>query len=231
MIATEATSHQFDPAIAVAERQLPMLAEAAQMALVVSRGFAAAALAAANAVEIILDDEIWQPETGRARALAGAKDAAEAFQKVSRSLRLTLTLEMKTAELLRDLRAGIVSKTIAKHGGETPADHETPVAVDRRRPAGSCSSEGAVDLDKSERDFERLVEFDRPDRLPNAPFRQTVDQICDDIGVAPDWKNWKIGRPKLQYRPLEARPPGWSECRPRGALAPDQGLAAPASSP
>ena len=95
------------PTLEVAERQLAILGEVARMAMAVTRGCAAASLAASHAVEVILADEFYQPETGRARALAGAKDAADSFQKVSRALRLTLTLEKTVAEWVRDLRAGV----------------------------------------------------------------------------------------------------------------------------
>ncbi len=56
--------------------------------MVVSRAYATASIAAAHAVEEILADEYWQPETGPPQALAGAKDAADSSQKVSRALRL-----------------------------------------------------------------------------------------------------------------------------------------------
>ena len=224
------------PAIAVAGRQLGVLGELVQMGLEVARGQAAAALAASHAVEVILDDEIWQPETGRARALAGSKDAAEAFQKVSRALRLTLALELSTAETLGELRAGVFRpRERDKDAGGTPAVLAGVMQLEGRRPAGTGSSGDASDAERCGTDAEHLVEYDRPDRLPGGTFVQTIDHLCADLGVTLDWKAWAAEKPSLTYRPLQPRPPGWTECRPRGWRPadqdPDETAPSPASSP
>ena len=54
---TSPPSPSDDPGIAVAERQLELLGELAEMAMVVSRAYAHAAVAASGAVEAILADE------------------------------------------------------------------------------------------------------------------------------------------------------------------------------
>jgi len=77
-----------DPTIEVCERHLRLLHEVGEVAMQVTRALGAAA----GADEEILSDKLWQPETGQARALAGAKNAAEAFHKAARALRLTLAL-------------------------------------------------------------------------------------------------------------------------------------------
>ena len=210
-----------DPTLPVAERQLAMLGEVAQIAMVLSRAYGAAAIAAANAVEVILDDEYYQPETGRARALAGAKDAAEGFRKVSRSLRLTLALEMKTAETLRDLQAGIVTHSGAreKDAGETPAVLAGAVDLDRRRPAGPLLATALRISTSRSGTSSGSTMSSGPTACPRVHSARWWTPSAVDIGVAPDWKNWRIGRPKPEYAPLKARPPGWSECRPPGAVA------------
>ena len=172
-----------------------MLGELAQMAMVVSRAHAAAAVAAAHAVEVILADEHWQPETGRARALAGAKDAAESFRKVSRALRLTLMLEKTVAEAVRDICAGIIAVTAPpKDAGRAPVFLET--TPDRRGPAGSGRGDRESDVERPDRDTERLVDIERPDILPRAPFRETVDRIGADLGAGVDWNAWTVARPE-----------------------------------
>jgi hypothetical protein len=206
-----------DPTLEVAERQLAMLSELAQMVMVASRAHTAASVAAAHAVEVILADEYWQPETGRARALAGSKDAADALQKVSRALRLTLKLEMAAAETLRDIRAGIVTHTAPpKTAGETsPIQNDVQNALqDGRGPAGSFSGDRETETTRAETNTERLVEIDRPDVLPRTPFHETVHRICAEVGAPVDWAGWKVGPPIIEYRALQPRPPGWSECRP-----------------
>lgn len=206
-----------DPTLAVAERQLAMLGELAQMAMVVTRANAAASVAAGHAVEVILADEFWQPETGRARALAGAKDAADSFQKVSRALRLTLRLEMAAAEAVRDIRAGLITHTAPRNAGEMPADlADTSVRRDR---AGADSDGRDTDAGRGDSTAERLVDIERPDTLPQTPFRATVDRICSDLNAPVDWTTWKVGPPILEYAGLQPKPPGWSECKPPASYA------------
>ena len=65
-----------NPTLTICERQLELLGELAEMTIVVARSYAHAAVAAAAAVEAVVADEYYQSETERARALAGAKDAA-----------------------------------------------------------------------------------------------------------------------------------------------------------
>ena len=141
-----------DPTLDVAERQLAMLGELAEMAMAVSRAFAGAGIAAARAAGSILNDEAWQSESDRALAITASGHAAEAFQKVSRALRLTLKLEKSTAEWLRDERLGIRREA----RDETPDNR-------RDRPRGEQSA-GA------EPDSERLVELERGDILQMPSF-------------------------------------------------------------
>ena len=71
-----------DPALAVAERQLVLLGELAERAMQVSRAYAAAATAAAEAEAKIVSEPWFTPEIGRARA-CGAKEASASFDKVT----------------------------------------------------------------------------------------------------------------------------------------------------
>ncbi len=179
-----------------------MLGELAQMAMVVARAYAASAVAAAHAVEVILADEFWQPETGRARALAGSRDAAEAFQKVSRALRLTLVLEKTTAETIRDLRAGVVREPRVTAAVD-------PAHRDRSIAAGSIREEPgdpAPNFDGRGPDTERLHDIERPDRPLRGSFQDSVSGLCADIGVAPDWDGWRIGAPEARCRPRAEDP-------------------------
>ena len=199
---TNDTAAQPDPTLAVAELQLAMLGELAEMAMVVSRAYADASVAAAEAVKIILADEVWQPETGRARALAGAKDAADAFQKVCRVVRLTLMLAKTTAEWVRDARAGTCSRRV-------PSKKNAGV------PAGPCPERPETEVRRCEKDRER-PDVERPDRLPCGTFRETVERICADLGVAPDWARWEFKEPDTEDRPTELIPGTDPHPPPRG---------------
>ncbi len=189
-----------DPGVAVAERQLELLTEMAEMAMVVSRAYAHAAVAASGAVEAILADEFWQPETGRARALAGAKDAAESFQKVSRSLRLTLALQTTVVDALRDLRAGVYRPKVAPTRRGLALD----VASDARAEAEVCDA--AARCERADSNRERLVEFDRPDI--GRGLRVIVNGVRAEIGHAIDWKA-RADERVLRHEPFVPRPLGY----------------------
>ena len=166
----------------------------------------------------ILADEYWVPETGRARALAGARDATDAFQKASRALRLTFMLQRTVAEWVRDERLGV--RHPAKDAGEDAGAPAVSAWVqpERRGPASSFTEDSATDAAVARPDRER-PEFDRPDTLLGAPFRATVERIRADLAAPIDWKTWKVGPPNLDYTGLQPKPPGWSECRPPAARA------------
>ena len=199
MTTTDAPAASIDPTLAVAERQLAMLSELAQLAMAVTRVYSASAVAAAEAEAKIVSEPWFTPEIGRARA-CGAKDASESFQKVTRALRLTMILEKCTAEWLRDIRNGTAS---TKDAGVTPALRLDPRTHRRNAgvPAGSSSPER--DRDRCEYDKERL-DVERPDRLPRGPFRDTVDAICADVGATVDWPRWKVQATKVSFgEPLQ----------------------------
>ena len=200
-----------DPGLAVAERQLELLGELAEMAMVVSRAYAHAAVAAAGAVEAILADEFYQPETGRARALAGARDAAESFQKVSRSLRLTLALQTTVVDALRDMRAGVYRPRIpaARRNLSLDPAGDAPVVAPATRVEAEIS-DAAARSERADSSRERLVEFDRPDTADG--FRIVVNGVRARIGHATDWTA-RTDERVLRHTPFVPRPPG-HETRP-----------------
>jgi hypothetical protein len=217
MTTTDTPTASTDPTLAVAERQLAMLTELAALAMNVTRTFAAAAEAASKAEAQILSEPWFTPEVGRARA-CGAKEASESFQKVTRALRLTMILEKSTAEWLRDIRNGTAS---TKDAGGTPALRLNPRAPRRSAgvPAGSSSPDR--DRERCECDKERL-DVERPDRLPRAPFRETVDAICADVGATVDWPRWKVRATKVSFGAGEPllRPDHPAAPEPEAALPP-----------
>ncbi len=215
MTVIETPEPRTDPTLDLAERQLAMLGELAEMAMTAARAFTASAVASAKAAEAILDDEYFMPEVGRANA-CGARDAAESLQKVTRAVRLTLMLEMKVAEIVRDVRAGVVTHiggiANSKEAGETPADQgalQVRQSLSRplsREPAGSCSSDRESNRTSRDRDAEHLIDIERPDILPRAPFRETVEHICGDLGAEVDWTTWSLSPPKPGGETLRSPP-------------------------
>ena len=205
---TDTPTTESDPTLAVAERQLELLGELAEIVMVAARAFGASAVAAAEAENAVLEEECFTPEVGRARA-CGAKDAADSLQKVARAARLTMKLQMAVAEMVRDIRAGVMTNSrvaVGDDAGGTPAVRggDRGISVDRRRQAGSCRDDVDTDWTREETNSEHFVEFDGPDRLPNVPFRQTVDAIRADVGAKIDWTRWKIEAPTSDNEAFEA---------------------------
>lgn len=178
-----------DPTLAVAERQLVLLRELTELAMVAARAFSASAVSAAVAEERILADEYFIPEIGRARA-CGAKDAAESLQKVSRAARLSMKLEMTVAEIVRDIAAGRLTYIAGVAPRNEPREGAGAVAALVR----ACGVRETRDRDPRARDTnnENLVEFERDDAFASPTFRETVDALCADVGAEADWTAWTI---------------------------------------
>ena len=202
-MSTDVLNPDPDPTLAVAEHQLVLLAELAEIVMVAARAFGASAVAAAEAEKMILAEEHFTPEVGRARA-CGARDAADSLQKVARAARLTMKLQMAVAEIGRDIRAGIVTHS-------APAETPYPLVRSIGVPADSSSADRDSDWTRAETNTERLVEFERPETLPHAPFRETVDTLSADIGAKVDWTRWKIEDPTPSHEALASRPIGRPE--------------------
>ena len=191
-IATRRSLRSTDPTLAVAERQLVLLGELAELAMAAARGFSASAVTAAVAEERILADEYFVPEIGRARA-CGAKEAAESFQKAARAARLSMKLEMTVAEIVRDIRAGRLTYV----AGVAPRNDSRGGAGAVAALARACGVRETRDRDPRSRDSndEDLVEFEREDTPASSPFGETVDALCADVGAEVDWTAWTV-RPR-----------------------------------
>ena len=192
-----------DPTLELAERQLALLGELADMAMAAARAFTASGIASAKAEEMILGEEYFTPEVGRAKA-CGARDAAESLQKVYRAVRLTLMLQMNMAEIVRDIRAGRVTYlggiAVRKDAG-VPAEAPRALSDDRDPDRRRRNSNSA-----------HLIDIERPDTLPRAPFRAAVEHVCGDFGATVDWTTWRLKPPDLTsetpaVRPRERSPP------------------------
>jgi hypothetical protein len=179
------------------------------MTIVVSRAYAHLAAAAAAAAEAVVADEFYQPETERARALAGAKDAADGYQKVTRSLRLTLILKRAAAEDLSARRQGLVpdrKPNTAPVALSSPReDHASAAPAAERR---DSDDDRAATPERVGAECER-AEFDRPDRPYPRGFEATVNGVCADIGAAVDWGSMSLDREAPIYRPFVKKPVGW----------------------
>ena len=113
------------------------------------------------------------PEIGEAVA-----EVAEVFAKVSRAVRLTLILE-----------ARLEQQILAYRNGDFAALDESGTRSATRGARDSGLARDAGDRaqgDERDGDSEG-AEFDR---LPTGGFKAWVTEICDDLGLDPDWSCW-----------------------------------------
>jgi hypothetical protein len=125
---------------------------------------------------------------------------ADSFAPLSRAIRLTLTLEAKTDEELRDLKAGVVRKR-KKEKKRAARRHEAAAAKEaeerevkvRELVAEAAEAEIPDAYEFAGRYFalrERLDEDSAYKDLSERPLREIVERLCKDLMISPDWSRW-----------------------------------------
>jgi len=171
------------------------------------------------------------------------RDPAEAFNRVSRQVRLIAALELMIADYLAALMAGDPGVEFWPRGtrpkNPRPADPHGPEAkpepdrMERRDQLhGSVlelvhprSYEPVASERIYENLYERLYETERYDLLLDLSTEEAVEAICKDLGVRPqyerwegmDWPPWRVGKPAPDP---SAWPSGAGDWPPRDELAP-----------
>ena len=154
-------------------------------------------------------------------------DLAVAFAKLSRAVRLTLDLEVRTEE---DLRAALAGEVTAR---EQRRETRERVAAEAEELGGKADEEARGDAvsrveDQVELAIAREAETEKEyfdlsaamherfqcdeayEDVRDQPFREVVERLCKDIGLSPDWSDWTAdGWPEPSRRGPQARPP-WS---------------------
>lgn len=144
------------------------------------------------------------------RAVPGADrpepkhDPAESFARISRAVRLTLALEAKFEQDLAALRAGdaVAAPSVDPHPrppfddpwGLKKRDHPSAHRNRIRDNVWDVMNHEIEDLYQSQELLdslhERLTEGERYDSVLYRPLRESVEAICKDLGLAPDWSRW-----------------------------------------
>jgi hypothetical protein len=165
-----------DPSVARAERRLRLLQELAEIGMELARALTPGA----------------EPDKAAAGEAPG-KDPAVVYAPLSRAIRLTLALEARTDKDLRDLKAGVDR---ARQEARTKAEARNLEALeDKVRD---------LVLDVAERECESFDAFEDLERALGErldedeayldfrirPLRQTVERLCHDLGLTPDWSRW-----------------------------------------
>jgi hypothetical protein len=133
-------------------------------------------------------------------AWAKGRDPAEFYAPISRAIRLTLTLEAKTDEALRDLKAGVVRKrkkeakrAARRHEAAAAKEAEERVEKVRELVAEAAEAEIPDAYEFAGRYFalrERLDEDSAYKDLSERPLREIVERLCKDLMISPDWSRW-----------------------------------------
>jgi hypothetical protein len=124
------------------------------------------------------------------------KDPADAFASISRAVRLTLAMEAKTDELLRQLKAGVARRREAYEPRPEARALEAYVAG-RMRVASRMMP--IIEEESADREaFENLCDA-LEERLDcdeayrghaDQPLRELVERLCKDLCLDPDWSDW-----------------------------------------
>ena len=190
-----------DPVIARAERRLRLLEELSEIGMDLARALCREALAAANPAESAAAETAADvADLAAAPTATGTRDPANAFARISRAIRLTLALEARTDEALRDLRAGVAAEAEAQR---VVARDRAAAEAQARRKSHRDTVERLV-TEAAEREIEdddslgavmealeeRLEEDEAYWDLDQMPLREAVERLCADLELNPDWSQW-----------------------------------------
>jgi hypothetical protein len=167
-----------DASVVLAESRLRMLRRLAEIGM--------------ELAERTLNTETAAAEKGR--------DPADSFARLSRAIRLTLILEAKTEAELRDLRAGVVRvreeeriRTAERHEAAATKEAQERAVKVRELVAEAAEFEIADAYEFAGRYValhERLDEDPAYEDLSGRPLRETVERLCKDLMLTPDWSRW-----------------------------------------
>jgi hypothetical protein len=178
-------------AIRRAEERLRILDELTDIGMNIARSVERRAMAEAATAETM------DPKTRGAPSVAAHRDPADAFARVSRAIRLTLTLATRAEDELRALRAGVPLER-EKRRAESVKRADAAKADRRRKVDGIVTDllvrEHGDDADGYEAADEALQERLSDDEayqdLVDRPLREIVERLCKDLCLTPDWSLW-----------------------------------------
>ncbi len=138
-----------------------------------------------------------------------------AFEKIARTVRQSIMLEMKIDEALRDW-LGLSEAERA----ERRVTAATSAAVAATEASDAEDLEDKAEIDEIGRpESERAERGERPERSEKfwadryviedeQSFRDIAVRLCKDLGVTPDWSGWDDDKSgDLVVRPVVGRPP------------------------
>ena len=217
-----------DPWVVLGEEWLAQLKEVRELTMAVMRATARDAIEAletpaageANARSQVTSSASDAPT---ATAASGRHDPVEKIAKLSRIIRLTITLE---AKLVDSLRAYIAGETAKAERVKEEAQKDPYAKLKRGRTARVIELvRDVIDHeipDPQEYDIltdaldERLLFDEAYDDIDHLPLRDIVERLCADLQLKPDWKRWAgdgwkpsppFARPRCSYFKAPSRKP------------------------
>ena len=156
----------------------------------------------------------------------GSPQSAETFAKVSRAVRLTVTLEAKLDAIYLAWRAAVAAQApppfdqfMNDDGHPAETKHERVRAGRKgqvRELVVDVADHEIPDPDEYERLTdaldERLLRDEAYSHLEDLPIREIVERLCADLKLKPDWsrwtgKGWKPNPPFFRPRRSQFREP------------------------
>ncbi|MDQ2860609.1 MAG: hypothetical protein M3T55_07785 [Pseudomonadota bacterium] len=207
--ASPAADETPDPAVRRAERRLRLLEELAEIGMELARSLRPGDPASGASRLDATEDP--PAETGRAKG----RDPADVFGPLSRAIRLTLVLEARTDAELRDLKAGLTrvredEQARAAERDRVAAAKDLEARIERIRDLVLCVADAETpDTDAFESLYEALderLEAHEADIGAGRPLRETVERLCKDLALSPDWSRWAGERWIVDDAPVDAGP-------------------------
>jgi len=197
-------------ALGWAAEHLEVLRDLRQMGMTLARSLTRQVVAQTEADEARAEAGEAVSESPRRGALV---DPALSFSRISRAVRLTLSLEARTHQVIEDAaRRGAVAndddasdKGASDDGANGPIDYE---GIGRRIRAGverlmdydirravedtiEAASDAPEEMDRLKDELaERLREDEVFAERFDWPIGEAVALICQDLGLEPDWDRW-----------------------------------------
>ncbi len=226
-----------DPAIAETEACMEALRRLTDMAM---------EIADAVRMEVRLEHQAYGLQINRAATPAEvqaartaiptkARDVADAFARISKAIRFTIGLRLRTQ---KELSALIADEPLAREERRKAAAERSEARVEAKRKA-QVDKVGRLVMEAADRQREYIHDIEIYDELEkalderleddeayadldNVPIEQVVRRICKDLCIEPDWSLWDGDRwrkapftrpPHSQYRLPSRRRIRWDEDR------------------
>jgi hypothetical protein len=199
-----------DPAVERMERRLRLLQEISDIGMQLMRTLCVDVAVEHRLEQGTLRDafgDALDPDALAAAAAPGPRDPAATFARLSRAVRLTLTLEGRTDQALSALRAGVAIQLAERAREQAQAHRDAALAQDAAEAARHKARVHRVRdiiLEVAEYEIDDMeglsdIELALDERLegdpayaglPDLPLEETVRRLCADLQIEPDWSRW-----------------------------------------